>query len=82
MAGIDIRSPQRVGKYGVDVAAIDAVAETTLAPEAAAVFLVDEIGKARAAKIRAAMPASTTLLQFLLVLVAGWLHRRQARVIK
>jgi len=45
MAGIDIRSPQRVGKYGVDVAAIDAVAETTLAPEAAEVFLVDEIGK-------------------------------------
>lgn len=45
MAGIDIRSPQRVGKYGVDLAAIDAVAETTLAPEGAEVFLVDEIGK-------------------------------------
>jgi nucleoside-triphosphatase len=45
MAGIDIRSPQRVGKYGVDVAAIDAVAETTLASEVAEVFLVDEIGK-------------------------------------
>src|SRR5262245_47811186 len=35
MAGIDIRSPQRVGKYGVDVAMIDTVAETALAPEAA-----------------------------------------------
>jgi nucleoside-triphosphatase len=45
MAGIDIRSPQRVGKYGVDVTVIDAVAETALAPEAAEVFLVDEIGK-------------------------------------
>ena len=42
---LDIRSPQRVGKYGVDVAAIDAVAETTLASEVAEVFLVDEIGK-------------------------------------
>src|SRR5262245_22442567 len=45
MAGIDIGSPQRAGKYGVDVAAIDAVAATTLDPEAAEVFLVDEIGK-------------------------------------
>jgi nucleoside-triphosphatase len=45
MAGIDIRSPQRVGKYGVDVTAIDAVSETTLAPEGAEEFVVDEIGK-------------------------------------
>ena len=28
------------------------------------------------------MPASTTLLQFLLMLVAGWLHRQQAAVIE
>lgn len=28
------------------------------------------------------MPASTTLLQFLLLLVAGWLHRQQAAVIE
>jgi len=45
MAGVDIRSPHRVGKYGVDVAAIDALAAATLGPEAAEVFLVDEIGK-------------------------------------
>jgi len=45
MAGVDLRSPHRVGRYGVDVAAIDALAEATLAPEAAEVFLVDEIGK-------------------------------------
>ncbi len=45
MAGIDISSPHRVGKYGVDVAAIDAVAATALAPEAARIFLVDEIGR-------------------------------------
>jgi threonine/homoserine efflux transporter RhtA len=30
----------------------------------------------------AGMPASTTLLQFLLMLVAGWLHRQQAAVIE
>src|SRR5215510_9362503 len=28
------------------------------------------------------MPASTTLLQFLLMLAAGWLHRQQAAVIE
>ncbi|MGH8701890.1 MAG: nucleoside-triphosphatase [Burkholderiales bacterium] len=45
MASIDIRSPHRVGKYGVDVSAVDAIAEATLAPHSAQVFLVDEIGK-------------------------------------
>jgi nucleoside-triphosphatase len=45
MAGIDIRSPHRVGKYGVDVSAVEATAEATLALHRADVFLVDEIGK-------------------------------------
>jgi nucleoside-triphosphatase len=45
MAGIDIGSPHRVAKYGVDVSAVDATAEATLAPHSAEVFLVDEIGK-------------------------------------
>ena len=36
----------------------------------------------RAANIPAEMAASTTLLQFLLMLVAGWLHRQQAAVIE
>lgn len=43
----DVRfGPPRVGKYGVDVAAIDAIARRVLAPEPAAQLLViDEIGK-------------------------------------
>ena len=45
MASVDIGSPHRVGKYGVDVSAVDAIAEATLAPRRAEVFLVDEIGK-------------------------------------
>src|SRR5262245_33491550 len=45
LASIYIRSPHRVGKYGVDVPALDAIAEATLAPHSADVFLVDEIGK-------------------------------------
>jgi nucleoside-triphosphatase len=45
MASIDIGSPHRVGKYRVDVSAVDATAQATLAPHSAQVFLVDEIGK-------------------------------------
>jgi nucleoside-triphosphatase len=46
MAHVDFEGPLRVGRYGVDVAAIDAVAEQTLAVDpAVSVYLVDEIGK-------------------------------------
>jgi nucleoside-triphosphatase len=44
----DVRRPgaPRVGKYGVDVAAIDAVARRVLVPDpAAALYVIDEIGK-------------------------------------
>lgn len=41
-----IPSPHRVGRYGVDVTAIDALAPSFLAPEPSIdVYLVDEIGK-------------------------------------
>jgi nucleoside-triphosphatase len=46
LAHVDIRDAPRVSKYGVDVAALDSVAETLLAPRPdVAVYLVDEIGK-------------------------------------
>jgi len=46
MAGVGIRGPARVGKYGVDVAVIDELAATALAPtRRTLVVLVDEIGK-------------------------------------
>jgi len=46
MAHLDFRSRARVGRYGVDVDAIDAVAETALALDPNIdVYLVDEIGK-------------------------------------
>lgn len=46
MAHVAFPKTHRVGRYGVDVAAIDAVVESVLAPERAArVLLVDEIGK-------------------------------------
>jgi len=46
LASVDIRSPHRVGKYGVDVAALDELVESALAPEdAGVVYLIDEIGK-------------------------------------
>ena len=46
IAHVDFPTRHRVGKYGVDVSALDRLAEATLAPDpATAVFLVDEIGK-------------------------------------
>ena len=46
MAHVAFPKTHRVGRYGVDVAAIDAAVDSALAPEGGAnVFLVDEIGK-------------------------------------
>ena len=45
MAHVDFPKTNRVGKYGVDVDAIEAVAAEALAPWVADVYLVDEIGK-------------------------------------
>lgn len=46
MAQAGFPGPHRVGRYGVDVAAIDALAPSFLAPEPSIdVYLVDEIGK-------------------------------------
>lgn len=46
LAHVSIRSPCRVGKYGVDVAALDRMAEVSLRlDENVEVYLVDEIGK-------------------------------------
>ena len=45
MAHVDFPKTNRVGKYGVDVDIIDAAAAEALAPCAADVYLVDEIGK-------------------------------------
>jgi nucleoside-triphosphatase len=46
IAHVDVSKRQRVGKYGVDVSALDELAGSALAPDpAVAVYLVDEIGK-------------------------------------
>jgi nucleoside-triphosphatase len=45
IADVDRPSPRRVGKYGVDVSAIDRLADTALRPMRAAVYIIDEIGK-------------------------------------
>jgi nucleoside-triphosphatase len=46
MAGVDVPGPRRVGRYGVDVEAIDALAASTLAlADDIDLYLVDEIGK-------------------------------------
>lgn len=46
LAHVSIRSEHRVSRYGVDIAALDAIVEEVLAPSSRAdVFLVDEIGR-------------------------------------
>ncbi len=46
LAHVDLEGPPRVGKYGVDLAAFERVALSTLdEPTAGAVVLVDELGK-------------------------------------
>jgi nucleoside-triphosphatase len=45
MADIGFRSPHRVGRYGVDVAAVDEVAGSELTEREGTIYLVDEIGK-------------------------------------
>jgi nucleoside-triphosphatase len=46
MAHVDFAKTYRVGRYGVDLAAIEAAAQASLLPnDATEVYLVDEIGK-------------------------------------
>jgi nucleoside-triphosphatase len=45
MAHVEIRGPHRVGRYGVDVAAVQAAAASALAPGLADLYLVDEVGR-------------------------------------
>ena len=45
LAHVDFRGFPRVGRYGVDVRAFEAVIEKALAPGSAELYLVDEIGK-------------------------------------
>lgn len=46
LAHVDIRSPHRVGKYGVDVAAVDRLVESVLIQNGGRdLYLIDEIGK-------------------------------------
>lgn len=44
IASVDMDGPPRVGKYGVDVEAVDRMSERHLAPGDADVVIVDEIG--------------------------------------
>lgn len=45
IAHADIRGPHRLGKYGVDVAAVEAAATSALATGRGELYLVDEIGR-------------------------------------
>ena len=73
LAHVDIDSRHRVGRYGVDVAGLDEIAEETLAPDDGTdVYLVDEIGKMEcfSVKFRAAMRSLLNSEQPLVATVA------------
>lgn len=73
IASVDFKSAHRVGKYGVDVAAMDAVADALSPAAKVDIVLVDEIGKmeclssrfvrAMRAWLQAATPVVATVAQ-------------------
>jgi nucleoside-triphosphatase len=70
LAHMDIRSPHRVSKYGVDVAALDRVVESALRlDDDVDVYLVDEIGKMECFS-QAFVAAMTALLDSRHIVVA------------
>ena len=73
LAHVDSTSPQRVGRYGVEVAALERVVESTLIPaDSEALFIVDEIGKMECFSQRfvEAVPALLDSRQLLVATVA------------
>jgi nucleoside-triphosphatase len=63
LAHVNNRSPYRVGKYGVDIGAFDGLIASVLDQEhAAAVYLIDEIGKMECLSGRF-VAAVTTILE-------------------
>jgi nucleoside-triphosphatase len=62
MASVDLPGPRRIGRYGVDVAVIDALAESALTcSDEIDLYLVDEIGKMECLSARF-VAATRTLL--------------------
>ena len=70
IADVDFRGTSRVGRYGVDVAAIDRLADTALRPRpfdsaqgrrGAAIFIIDEIGRMECLSARFVEAAQTLL---------------------
>jgi nucleoside-triphosphatase len=64
LAHVDLRTKRRVGRYGVDVAALDAVVEAELrkSPDDVDLFVIDEIGKMECFS-RLFVEAATALLE-------------------
>jgi len=52
LAHVELRGPPRVGRYGLDLEAFEALALPALRREGAVVFLVDELGKMELASER------------------------------
>jgi len=87
LASVDVPGPPRVGKYGVDVAALERVGVPALEEAAASadVVVVDEIGKMEMASprfrraVEAALDAGCCLLGSILLAPHPWADALKAR---
>jgi nucleoside-triphosphatase len=87
LASVEIRGPPRVGKYGVDVAALERVGVPALEAAAASadVVVVDEIGKMEMAShrfrqaVESALEAGCCLLGSILLAPHPWADALKAR---
>lgn len=85
LAHVRFRSPRRVGRYGVDLAALDAVVAETLADDPAAVYLIDEIGRMEClsprfiAAVRALLDAGRPVVATVALRGAGFIEEVKRR---
>jgi len=86
MAHVNLEGPPRVGRYGVDIAAVDAVTEEALALDpAVSVYLVDEIGKMEClsprfvSRMRALLDSDRPLVASVALRGGGFIEEAKAR---
>jgi nucleoside-triphosphatase len=81
LAYVDTKSPHRVGRYGVDVEALDRIVDSALRPaDDVDVYLIDEIGKMECSSPR--FVAAMTLLLDSGPIVIGTISRKGAGFIE
>lgn len=86
LAHVDIRSPHRVGKYGVDLDAFDGIIDSMLdRQKPSAIYLIDEIGRMEClshrfvAAVTAALESDARVIATIAARGEGFIARVKAR---